>query len=423
MNLIAIGCNYRTAPIELRERLAFDDVRIIRALTELSARYGCESAILSTCNRVELYLAKPGGDQHPHPDLIGEFLSEFHAIPHADFRPQLYEHVDSAAVQHLFRVSASLDSLIVGEGQIAGQVKKAFETAQKAATTGPMLNALFQHAIRAAKRARTETGICQGHVSVSSVAVDYVRQVFDHFGDKTILVIGAGKMGQLTLKHLRELRPKQILVTNRSPEKAIVMAAECHGRAVPWEGLDEALVHADIVLSTTGAPEPIMPRRRLDAIRAKRVAGPAVILDIAVPRDFDPRIHDADTAFLFNIDDLKRIREQTIAQRQKHVTSAEAIIEQERKKFLEYWNRRDNGPIMAQLRQVFDTKRAAIIADLFDKLNGKLSDADKAYIEGAFELLQKRLLHGPFDALNKASKEGSSATLVQAVRELFRLGE
>src|SRR5262245_42645684 len=182
-----------------------------------------------------------------------------------------------------------------------------------------------QRAATVAKRVRTETGIAHGHVSVSSVAVDYVREVFEHFGDKTILVIGAGKMGELTLKHLRQLAPERILVTNRSPEKAAEVARGCGGQPVPWEQLDDALASADIILSTTGAPEPIVTRRRWDDVLPKRSGGTAVILDIAVPRDFDPRIHDGDRTCLFNIDDLKRIREQTLAGRRKHVAAAEAI--------------------------------------------------------------------------------------------------
>jgi glutamyl-tRNA reductase len=424
MNLIAIGCSFRRAPIELRERVAFDDAKLPRALNDLAARYGCESAIISTCNRVEIYLAKPEGERPPECDLIAEFLGEFHGLPSDEIRPHLYEYTDAAAVQHLFRVTASLDSLIVGEGQIAGQVRRAFESAQKSGTTGPLLNALFPHAVKAAKRARTETGISQGHVSVSSVAVDYVRQVFDRFDDKTVLIIGAGKMGQLTLKHLRELKPKKILVTNRSPEKAIPVAEGCGGQAVPWEQLDDALAQADIVLSTTGAPEPIVSRRRYDAARAKRpAAGTMVILDIAVPRDFDPRIHDGESTFLFNIDDLKRIREQTIHQRQKHLAPAEHIIELERKRFVDDWTRRRNGPIIARLTQDFDAKRKAVLGQLMTRLNGKLTDADRAYIEGAFRLLQNQLLHAPIDALREASKEGTSASLLEAVRKLFRLGE
>jgi glutamyl-tRNA reductase len=368
-------------------------------------------------------MAKPDGERPPECDLISEFLGEFHSVLTADIRPHLYEYTDAAAVQHLFRVTSSLDSLIVGEGQIAGQVRKTFEIAQKAGATGAMLNALFPHAIRAAKRARTETGISQGHVSVSSVAVDYVRQVFDRFDDKTILIIGAGKMGQLTLKHLRELKPKKILVTNRSPEKAIAVAQGCAGQAVPWEQLDDAVAQADIILSTTGAPEPIMTRRRFDAINVKRAGGPVVILDIAVPRDFDPRIHDGESTFLFNIDDLKRIREQTLSKRQKHLAPAEAIIEQERKKFVEDWNRRRNGPLIAKLTQLCDAKRIPIVKQVLSKLNGKLDEADCAYIEGAFRLLQNQLLHAPIDELREASKEGAATSLLEALRRLFRLGE
>jgi len=421
MNLVTIGCSFRDAPIELRERVAFSDSATEKALRELAARYGCEVVIISTCNRVELYLAKPDGERPPDKELIAEFLAAFHQLPSATVQPHLYELADAEAVRHLFRVTASLDSLIVGEGQIAGQVRKSFEASRQFGTTGPMLNALFPHAVRAAKRARTETGISTGHVSVSSVAVDYVRQVFDRFDDKTILVIGAGKMGQLTLKHLRELQPRQILVTNRSPEKAIPVAQGCGGQAVPWEQLDDALVQADIVLSTTGAPEPIVTRRRFDALSAKRGRKPVVILDIAVPRDFDPRIHDGEAAFVFNIDDLKRIREQTIHQRQKHIAPAEAIVEHERKKFVEDWTRRRNGPIIARLTQDCDAKRKAVLDQLLGKLNGKLTEAERAYVEGAFRLFQNQLLHGPIDALREASKEGSSATMIDAVRKLFRL--
>ena len=312
MMLTVIGCSFRNTPVAVREHLAFDGPKLARALDELNVRYGCEAVILGTCNRVELYLARPEGAVLPDADLIAEFLSEYHRLPALEIRPHLDEARDGEAVRHLFRVAASLDSLIVGEAQIAGQVKGAYELAHERATVGPLLHALFQQAHRVAKRVRTETGIARGRVSVSSAAVDYVRQVFDHFGDKTVLVIGAGKMGELTLRHLKELRPRRILVTNRSPEKAAAGARGCGGEPVPWERLDDALSRADIVLSTTGAPEPIVTPERYAAIDARRTRGPLVILDIAVPRDFDPRIHDGDRTCLFNIDDLKRIREETL---------------------------------------------------------------------------------------------------------------
>ena len=291
----------------MREKLAFDGPKLSTALRELESRFGVESAILSTCNRVELYLAR--GDDQPLPSaaLIAEFIAEVQKLPVESLTGHLFDRSRTDGVRHLFRVAASLESLVVGEGQIAGQVRRCHEIAREQQTAGPALNALFRHATVVAKRVRTDTGISRGHVSVSSVAVDYVRQVFDRFDDKTILVIGAGKMGELTLRNLRGLAPRRILVTNRSPEKAVTVAQGCGGEAIAWEKLDDALVAADIVLSTTGAPEPIMTRRRFDDILARRTGGPIMILDIAVPRDFDPRIHDGDRACLINIDDLQRV--------------------------------------------------------------------------------------------------------------------
>jgi glutamyl-tRNA reductase len=423
VRLLVLGCNFRTAPVALRERVAFDAAALERALEELNTRYDCEAVILSTCNRVELYLARAPEQLPPDPELAAAFLAAFHRIPLGELKPHLYVRHEAEAVQHLFRVSASLDSLIVGEGQIAGQVKKAYEVAAQHAAVGPVLNALFQHARKVAKRVRTETRIAQGHVSVSSAAVDYVRQVFEHFDDKTVLVIGAGKMGELTLKHLRQLCPRRILVTNRSPEKAEAVARGCGGVAVPWAQLDDALGRADIVLSTTGAPEPVVSLERYEKVRARRTGGPVVILDIAVPRDFDPRIHDGDRTCLFNIDDLKRIRDQTLRDRHKHLGPAEAIVEQEQQRFLADWARRRNGPIIAKLTQDLEAKRQAIVKQLLNRLNGKLTDADRTYVEGAFRLLQNQFLHGPITALTEEPHEGGRHTLLDALRKLFGLPE
>ncbi len=426
MILLDVGCSFRTTTVDLRERLAFDGDKLPRALDELSRRYDCEAVILSTCNRVELYLAAVAAASKLTADQVIHFLSEFHGVPPEAIQPHLYTHHHGDAVRHLFRVIASLDSMIIGEGQIAGQVKKAYEQAQERGTAGPLLHALFQHARQVARRVRTETGIARGHVSVSSAAVDYVRQVFDHFGDKTILVIGAGKMGELTLRHLRELRPGKILVTNRSPEKAQTVARGCGGEPVLWERLDEVLARADIVLSTTGAPQPIVTLDRWQRIAARRTSGTVVILDIAVPRDFDPRIHDGDQTCLFNIDDLKRIREATLADRLKHVAPAETIVETETRRFLKEWARRRNGPVIARLTQELETKREAIVRQLLARLNGKLTEAERSYLEGAFRLLQNQFLHGPITALTEESHEVPGAgghTLLDAMRKLFRLQE
>lgn len=417
MNLSVVGCSYRTAPVQVRERLAFRDDQLGRALGQLSGQLGLEAALVSTCNRVEIYAAG-----EPRTELTA-FLADFHSVPADELQPHLYALRDRDAVRHLFRVAASLDSMLVGEGQIAGQVKKAFDLARQAGATGPLLNALFPHARRVARRVRTETGISQGHVSVSSAAVDYVREVFDHFGDKTVLVIGAGKMGELTLKHLRGLRPRRVLVTNRSPDKARQVAAGCGGEAVAWEKLDDALARADIILSTTGAPEPIVSAARYARATARRSRGPVVILDIAVPRDFDPRIHDGDQTFLFNIDDLKAVRERALKQRQAHVGPAAAIVEEEVGRFVKDWARRQNGPVIDRLTRDLEARRKAIVQGLFTRLNGKLSDADRQYIDKAFSLFQNQVLHGPITALSEAGPGGASGehTLLEAVRKLFRL--
>ena len=427
MILVAVGCSYRNTPVEMRERLAFDPAKLAAALDELTVRYGCEAVILSTCNRVELYLARPGAAVAPDADLLAEFQAESHGLPAEQVRPHLYEHRNADAVRHLFRVAASLDSLIVGEGQIAGQVRQAYDTARtREGVVGILLNALFQQAARVAKRVRTETGIARGKVSVSSAAVDYVREVFSHFDDKTVLVIGAGKMGELTLKHLRQLRPKRILVTNRSPEKAEAVARGCGGGAVPWAELDATLARADIVLSTTGAPEPIVTADRWDRVLSQRKKGSVVILDIAVPRDFDPRIHDGDRTWLFNIDDLKRIRDATLQERLKHVAPAEAIVEAETQRFVKDWARRRVGPVIERLTQGCDAKRKPIVEHLLGKLNGKLNEAEREYIEKAFQRFQNQILDGPISALTEEMLQEDAQraqAALDVLRKLFRLHE
>jgi glutamyl-tRNA reductase len=421
MKLLAVGCNFEKTPVEVRERLAFHEQTIPRALDDLTSRYGCEAAILSTCNRVEVYLGRPAPEALLDAGLVSEFLAEFHHFPIEQLRPLLYRHQDVEAVHHLFRVAASLDSLIVGEGQIAKQVHRAYEIGQECSSVGPLLHALFQHANAVAGRVRTETGICRGHVSVSSVAVDYVRQVFDHFDDKTILVIGAGKMGELTLRHLRQLRPRRILVTNRSMEKAETIAREWQGETISWDRLDDALVRADIILSTTAAAEPVVSRDRFEKIREQRSGRPLVILDIAVPRDFDPRIHDGEQTFLFNIDDLKRIGERTLQDRRQYIVPAEAIVEQETRKFLSDWARRRNGPLIARLMEELEAKRRAIWQKVMERLDGRLTPEDRDFLEGAFLKFQNQIAFGPITALTEEAQKGGSHTLREALSKLFRL--
>jgi glutamyl-tRNA reductase len=416
-----VGCSHRTAAVAVRERLAFLPERLGETLDKLATRFGCEAVVLSTCNRVELYLASSVAPTVFDERSVREFLAQEHAVPVDEIAPHLYAFSDLEAARHLFRVASSLDSLIVGEGQIGGQVKRAYELARERGSAGPALHTLFQQAHLVAKRVRSETGIARGHVSVSSAAVDYVRQVFDHYYDKSILVIGAGKMGALTLRQLQQLQPQRIWVTNRSPEKAAGVASACGGWAVPWEQLDDVLALADVVLSTTGAAAPIVTRSRYEEILRKRTGGPIVILDIAVPRDFDTSIHDGDRTCLFNIDDLKRIREQTLKERARYLAPAEAIVEEELRRFKRDWARRHHAPVITRLTEDLETKRQTIVKQLLSRLNGRLTSEEQAYIEGAFRSLQNQFLHGPLSALANEPSEASHHTLLDALRKLFRL--
>ncbi|HEY2785278.1 MAG TPA: glutamyl-tRNA reductase [Fimbriiglobus sp.] len=424
MNLRAIGCNFRTAPVALREKLAIEGKALDEATAGLAARFEAEVVVLSTCNRVEVYLAKPAGDAPVEPAAIAEALGEWAGLSSGDILKVLYVHSDEAAVRHVCRVAASLDSLVVGEGQIAGQVKKAYDAAGRLGTAGPFLHTLMPFALKTAKKIRTDTGIAKGHVSVPSVAVDYVRQVFDHFSDKTVLVIGAGKMGRLTLTHLKDLRPKQILVTNRSSEKAEETAAACGGRAIPWVDLDAALARADIVLSTTGAPVPVVGKSRFDAaVRPFRTGGPLVVLDIAVPRDFDPALHDGDRVVVVNVDDLARVRDETLAERRRHLAPAEAIVDHAVRAFAADWARRKSGPVIRKLTAEFDRVREGVTGPLLTRFNGKLTPEEKQAVEYAFRLFQNQLLHGPIAALHESSAEAGHGTLLDALKKMFRLGE
>lgn len=422
MNLRVVGCSFRSTPIEFREQLGFGPDSLRTALDRANRELDCEVVLLSTCNRVEFYL---GGSESELPDekAIASFLGRLHPVNSDKLVPHLYRQDGPQAVKHLFRVTGSLDSMVLGEGQIASQAKQALETARETSSAGPLLGALFRHARVVAKRIRTETGIALGHVSVSSLAVDFVREVFDRFDDKTISVIGAGKMGELTLKHLAELKPKRILVTNRSPEKAEAVAKGCGGQALPFDRLDEILIRSDIVLSTTGAPQPIVDLARWQSVRGQRRKGTLVVLDIAVPRDFDPRLHDGETVCLFNIDDLQKVREARIAERRRHLPAAESLVEQETANFCADWSRRKNGPVIARLTREFEAKRTAIVNQLLQKLNGKLTPEEKAYVEGAFRLLQNQFLHGPISALAEETAQPATNqhTLLDALRKLFRI--
>ncbi|MCS7168637.1 MAG: glutamyl-tRNA reductase [Gemmatales bacterium] len=420
MNVVVIGANHRTMPMGLRERLAVGRDRLADFLTTLQTRFGGEVVLLSTCNRVEVYMARLEGEPLPCAGDWAEFTQQRGLASASEVRPCLYEHRRNEAVRHLFRVASGLDSLVVGEDQIAHQVKMAYDWAQEIGTVGPILHALFQQARVVSKRVRRETGIAQGKMSIASLGIDYLRQVFASFRDKTVLLLGAGKMGELTLKHLLELRPRRILVCNRGLEKAEALARTYHGQVYAWEQLDEALVEADIVLSATGAAEIVVSRSRFEALLPRRLGRHLAILDLAVPRDFEPSIAELEEVdLLLNVDDLNRIRDEVLKERLRHVPAAEALVQSETESFLANWNRRRLGPAIARLCQEWERIRLEVQQQCFRQLDGKLKPEDMRVIESAFRLLQNKYLHFPLSALREEAKRGGR--MLEALLGLFGL--
>jgi len=305
MLMQVVGCSHHGATIALRERLAFSPSQQREALDQWRRVFpGIEAVLLSTCNRVELYAAADG-EGEPSFEQIAGFLARFHNVEPAEVIEHLYRHTDEAAARHLFAVASSLDSMVLGEPQILAQVKEAYQTATDGETAGPLLHAAFQAALHAAHRVAGETAIHERRVSVPSVAVaDFARQVFERFDDKRATVIGAGEMAEETLRYLQEEGVRQITVVNRHFERAQELAQCWRGRAVPWEELPQAMADADLVISATAAGEPIVTGERFAEVEALRFERPLLILDLAVPRDFEPSIGERPNVFLYSIDDL-----------------------------------------------------------------------------------------------------------------------
>lgn len=426
MKLLALGVDHRSAPTAVREALAFEGGKLADGLGRLASSFpGAEFVVLSTCNRVEVYGAG-GPGVCPEVGPLTDFLAHFHDVPPDRFLPHLVDHHDEGAIEHLFRVASSLESLVLGEGQILGQVRDAYKCAAGRRTTGPILNVVFQQALRVGKKVREETGMDRGKLSIASVAVDLARAVFDTFTDKTVLVIGAGKMGDLTLRHLAALGPRRILVTNRKEERAQAVAAKWGGTAVPFERLHQALIDADLVVSTTAAPEPIVTFEAYGRVQRARRNRLALVLDIAVPRDFDPRIGDLDQVMLYNVDDLRAQAEENRKERRKGIDPAQAIIARETAACLaglrHQWHA---GSLLRQLGDHADSVRLGELERLYAKLP-HLSDTDREAIALFAHRLQNQYLHHPRAALRSVAATSPAEhphSLLSAVRHLFGLSE
>jgi glutamyl-tRNA reductase len=427
VNLLTVGVDYRSAPTAIREALAFDDRRRTEGLGALAVAFpGNEFVVLSTCNRVELYAASADLVHAPEVGALTDFLARFHAVPVDRFVAHLVDHHDERAITHLFRVASSLESLVLGEGQILNQVKDAYGAACEHKTVGPILHTVFRRALHVGKKVRETTGMDRGKLSIPSVAIDLARAVFDTFDDKTVLVIGAGKMGDLTLQHLSALQPGRILVTNREPSRAAAAAARWGGQSIPFERLYEALIEADLIVSTTAAEEPIVllePYTRVQHARRNRLA---LILDIAIPRDFDPRIGDLKQVHLYNVDDLREQAEQNRRGREQGMSTAVAIIERETDACLaELRHQRHAGALLRQLGDYADQVRLGELDRLFAGCTD-LSPSQREKIAHMTQRLQNKLLHHPRAALRTAASAPIAEhphPLLNAVRHLFGLAD
>ena len=426
--LLLLGLNHTTAPLEVRERLAFNAAESRAAVEAFRARFPrAEVVLLSTCNRVELYAgrgdADGAGEARPSIPEMVQFLSDLRGVPVCDFYEHLYDKRDRGVVEHVFAVASSLDSMVLGETQILGQVKAAYETAAGAGAAGALLNPLFQNALRVGKQVMHETALNEGRLSVASVAVDYARRIFDHFHDKTVLCVGAGKMVTLALQNLVGLRPRRLLVCNRDPAKAEKLAAQFAGEPVPFDRLADHLVAADIVVSSTGSAHPIITRALFEPLVKARRYRPAFLIDIAVPRDVEPAVGELDNVYLYNLDDLQQVVSQTQSQRTGTVEAARRIVAAGVEEFLNWQRAREMGPVIDQLYRRYHGLAQEELARTLNKLP-HLSDADRAQLEEMTRRVVNKLLHKPVQALRRSEGTHTPAgQYLHAVEKLFQVGD
>lgn len=425
MSLIIVGINHKTAPVEIREKLAFNNNDSIReALRYLINKVGVgEALIFSTCNRVEIYTYSSNTETEVQEEkntveMIKKFLAEFHKIEKEEFENYLYIYKDKEAVTHLFKVTSSLDSMIIGEPQITGQVKEAYELAFSERTTSLILNHLMNRAFFTAKRIRNETRIGENPVSVSYAAVGLIKKVFDELSKKSVLLIGAGEMAELAIKNLIRTGIKDIYVTNRTYNRAEELAREFNGKAVPFENFKEQLIKVDIVICSTGATHFIITEKMLKEVMFLRKHKPIFLIDISVPRNIDPSCNNLDNVYLYNIDDLQDVVDSNILERRKEAENALRIVHEETEKFLQWLNSLNIVPVIVSIRN----KAEQIRQDEFEKFKSKFKDLSPEVLNSIDYLTQSiinKLMHEPTVALknNCNTKE----TLIFAARRLFGL--
>jgi glutamyl-tRNA reductase len=417
--VVVTGISHKTAPLDLRERLALDEeaaLRVSRAVLDSGA--ACEVVALSTCNRTELYLY--ASDSLAARQAAVQRLAGEAGVSVGELEPSLYSYSGDAAIAHLFRVTASLDSMVVGEAQIVAQLKAAYQQACEGGCTNVVFNRLFRHALEAGKRVRSETAIGERPVSVSSAAVELALQVFGRFRDHTVLIVGAGETSELTATHLKAHGISDILVTNRTLATSEELAARVGGRAVPFQDLERHLAAADIVISSTSAPHYVISREQVEHAVSKRHKRPIFFIDIAVPRDLDPGINRVRNAYLYDIDDLQHVVEHNKHERGKEAAHAERIVTQELANVNDWLRSLEVVPTIATLRQSMDDIRRAELERLGNRLSD-FTDEQRAQVEMLTNSIVQKILHLPTVRMKEVAGSEECYLYVDAVRTLFGL--
>jgi glutamyl-tRNA reductase len=419
MKFSITGLNHKTAPVEVRERLAFDEGDAGRALRDLTAQPGvAEAMIVSTCNRVEV--AVVGADEADARAAVAEFLARSRQIELASFAGHLYHHEEEEAVRHLFRVASSLDSMVVGEPQVLGQLKSAFALAKAHGAAGGLLETLLPRAFSVAKRVRTETEIGGSAVSVSFVAVKLAAEIFGSLKGRKVLVVGAGKMSELAARHLYRSGADQIFVTNRSRDRAVKMAELFGGEVVEYNQFVARLPAIDIVITSSGAPHYILRKEEMRQVIEARRNRPVFLIDIAVPRNIDPSVNGLENVFLYDIDDLQRVVERNRQGRQRHAEHAERIVAEEVARTMARLKAREAAPTIVHLQRQLEELRVAEIERLRSRF-GALTPQQEEALEAVTRGIIAKIAHGPIAELRRSAGAPDGGPTVDVIRRAFRL--
>lgn len=417
MNILVIGLNHKTASVDIREKIAFSGNKLEDGILRLKNLPQIEEiALLSTCNRVEIYALTK--DSEKSVEAIKDFISDYHSIKREEFDKTLYDFKNTEAIRHIFRVAASLDSMIIGEPQILGQLKDAFDFALNKKTTGVILNRLMKKAISTAKRVRTETKIAENAVSISFAAVELAKKIFKELSGKSFMLLGAGEMAELAARHLVAHGVKDVKVANRTYERGCELAKDFDGRAVRFEDFLTELVNTDIVICSTGASAYVLKKEQMQRIMRERKQKPVFLIDISVPRNLDPNINDIDNVYLYNIDDLQEVVDTNMLERKREAEKAEKIIDEEVDKFKNWLSSLDSVPLIISLRQ----KAEAVKEEELERFRHKFPNLDReklAAIEHLATAITNKLIHSPTVALKENSDDRELLTI--AVRKLYGL--